>query len=447
MDIDGIGRPQVICPTELSEDRRGLVAVLPEPSTWQKIAKHPLLFHYNRLIVLALVINMAILAVAHDTTMAAHAALTNLTIAVLVRQRHVWNLVFAVARKVPPHWPLWTRRSAAKVYHLGGLHVGAAVSAVVWFVVCTAGLAAQAARASGGTSAALALSYVLVVLLIVICALALPVVRRRWHNVFERSHRFLGWLSLLLFWAQTVLADRIHTWSDLLRTPQPWVLLIVSASVIAPWLRLRRVAVSVSRPSAHVAVLRFDYGWTPCNGSTAVVSRSPLTEWHAFAAVDVRHRRGYRVVVSRAGDWTADFIDDPPTSVWVKGGSLHGMASVAPLFDRLVFVATGSGIGPTLTHLISRPKNRPMTLVWVARNHRAVFGDALVDEVLELVPDARIVDTATDGKPDMVALAYRVARDFRADGVICIANKKVTRDVVYGLESRGIPACGALWDS
>jgi hypothetical protein len=453
-----VGVAEGCLPAVAPRSRREAQAALPgakllAPSTWQKIAKHPLLFHYNRLVALALAANLAILADAHDTALAARAVSANLAIAVLVRQRHVWNLAFAVARRVPPRWPLWIRRSAAKVYHLGGLHVGAAVSAVAWFAVFTADLTAQAVRAPGGTrSALLGLSYALVLLLVAICVLALPVVRRRRHDLFERSHRFLGWLSILLFWAQSVIADGVPrggaaAWSDLLGAPQTWVLLVVSASVVEPWLRLRRVAVSVLRPSSHVAVLRFDYGWTPFNGSTTVISRSPLTEWHAFAVVDFEHRQGYRVVVSRAGDWTADLIDDPPASVWVKGGAARGMTSVEPLFGRVVFVATGSGIGPTLTHLVGRPKDRPMTLVWVARSHREVFGDELVDEVLRLVPGARLVDTATHGKPDMVALAYHVARGFRADGVICVANKKVTWDVVYGLESRGIPACGALWDS
>ena len=34
-----------------------------------------------------------------------------------------------------------------------------------------------------------------------------------------------------------------------------------------------------------------------------------------------------------------------------------------------------------------------------------------------------------------------------AEAVIVIANKKLTWQVVYGMESRGIPAYGAIWDS
>ena len=47
----------------------------------------------------------------------------------------------------------------------------------------------------------------------------------------------------------------------------------------------------------------------------------------------------------------------------------------------------------------------------------------------------------------MVRLAYAAYRDFGAEAVICISNKKLTWQVVHGLESRGIPAYGAIWDS
>ena len=36
---------------------------------------------------------------------------------------------------------------------------------------------------------------------------------------------------------------------------------------------------------------------------------------------------------------------------------------------------------------------------------------------------------------------------FGAEAVICISNKKLTWQVVHGLERRGIPAFGAIWDS
>lgn len=75
------------------------------------------------------------------------------------------------------------------------------------------------------------------------------------------------------------------------------------------------------------------------------------------------------------------------------------------------------------------------------------YGDALVDEILSAQPDALIWDTNEHGRPDLVKLAYDAYKAFDAEAVICISNKKLTWQVVYGLESRGIPAYGAIWDS
>ena len=50
-------------------------------------------------------------------------------------------------------------------------------------------------------------------------------------------------------------------------------------------------------------------------------------------------------------------------------------------------------------------------------------------------------------QPDIVEMAYQAYRSSGAEAVICISNKKVTWEVVHGLETRGIPAYGAIWDS
>lgn len=92
-------------------------------------------------------------------------------------------------------------------------------------------------------------------------------------------------------------------------------------------------------------------------------------------------------------------------------------------------------------------KDVPAHLVWVTREPRATYGDALVDEILTAEPDATIWNTDERGKPDMIELAYAAYKASAAEAVICIANKNVTWQVVHGLESRGIPACGPIWDS
>jgi hypothetical protein len=108
-------------------------------------------------------------------------------------------------------------------------------------------------------------------------------------------------------------------------------------------------------------------------------------------------------------------------------------------------VATGSGIGPCLPHLLAGKV--PARLLWMARQPRRTYGDALVDEILAAQPEAVIWDTAERGKPDALALVWQLREEFGAEAVICIANQRFTWDLVHGLESRGIPAFGAVWDS
>ncbi|HSX95932.1 MAG TPA: hypothetical protein VLG91_00780, partial [Streptomyces sp.] len=198
-------------------------------------------------------------------------------------------------------------------------------------------------------------------------------------------------------------------------------------------------------PSTHVALARFDHGVTPFAGSSTAISRSPLTEWHSFANVPSPGEPGFRLTISRAGDWTGSFIDDAPPKVWVKGITTAGVANIETLFSKVIYVATGSGIGPCLPHLLAAEV--PSRLVWATRDPRRTYGDGLVDEILAVQPNALVWDTSRHGKPDMVRLAYTAYRDFGAEAVICISNKKLTWQVVHGLERRGIPAYGAIWDS
>jgi NAD(P)H-flavin reductase len=223
------------------------------------------------------------------------------------------------------------------------------------------------------------------------------------------------------------------------------MLLILTTSIILPWLRLRKVQVTVETPSSHAALARFDHGVTPFVGSSTTISRSPLLEWHAFANIPAPDEEGFRLAISRAGDWTGEFIDDVPTHVWVKGIPTAGVGNIDRLFKRVVWVATGSGIGPVLPHLLA--KKVPAHLVWSTRSPRLTYGDAFVDEILEAEPSATVWDTTEHGRPDLVKLVYEAYLSFDAEAVICISNKKLTWQVVHGMESLGIPAYGAIWDS
>jgi hypothetical protein len=427
-----------------------------------RLVRHPLLMHYNRLIALVVIVNLAVLGIrvtqghwwADDginLVPISNLVLANLSLAILIRQHYVINLLFKLATSAPTNWPLAIRWTLGKVYHFGGLHVGGALMGTIWFAVLAGSFTYHLANGLPGVSAGtVAATYALLAVLLFMLVMAMPQIRARYHNRFELSHRFGGWTALLLFWVQSVLfindqRGDMPLARALLLAPAFWMLLILTFSIALPWLRLRKVPVRIERPSSHVALTRFSYGVTPFAGSSTAVSRSPLKEWHSFANVPAPGKDGFRLTISRAGDWTGAFIDDAPSHVWVKGIPTAGVANIEVLFKRVIYVATGSGIGPCLPHLLAQKV--PARLVWSTKAPRQTYGDALLDEILAVQPAALIWDTDKHGRPDLVKLAYEAYRDFDAEAVICIANKKLTWQVVYGMESRGIPAYGAIWDS
>ncbi|MCA0974720.1 hypothetical protein LCL99_09565 [Halomonas denitrificans] len=449
---------------------------LPRQHSWHRLARHAWIKPYNRLVVLVLAINawwiwpelQALwLGQRPPLMLMSDAALVNFTVAILIRQQHVINLLFRLATSLPLGAPLWLRWAAGKVYHFGGIHVGAALAGSVWFALF-AGATAMAIVGHGMSP----LSPLSTFLVLAICALlalmlatAMPWWRQRIHDVFERSHRLAGWALLALFWMLSVSlmlerglvpatdhltlasADTLLAiaWQVISQSWQLACLALVTLGVALPWCHLRRVPVRFERPSRHVAIAHFDYGVTPLVGSSTTVSRRPLLEWHAFANIPHPTTSGYRLAISRAGDWTGALIDDLPERLWVKGIPTAGVGNVDQLFRKVLWVATGSGIGPVLPHILSGKV--PSNTLWSTRSPRATYGDALVDEILTAQPDCVIWDTDTQGRPDLVTLTARAWRESGAEAVIVIANKTLTDRVVYAMESRGIPAFGAIWDS
>ena len=376
----------------------------------------------------------------------------NLLLAILPRQHWMVNLISAVATRAPTSWPLRVRWRLAQYYHVGGLHIGGAISGTSWYLVYGVLLApAWADGEPGYDDWSLGLAIAIVAVLITICVLAMPGMRTKHHDLFEASHRFGTWTVLALAWLNTILLARLQEahrsfGEALLTSPIFWMLVVSTALAVWPWLLLRRVPITVERPSDHAAIVRLDHGSTPVVGTTRAISRHPLFGWHPFACVPAAAgERGYRLVVARAGAWTARFIDDPPTHVWVRGIPTVGVANAKRLFTRVLYLATGSGIGPVLGHLLTDTQGS--RLVWITRTPRETYGDGLVDEVERAQPEAVIWNTHEQGKPDVVAVTLDAFAASGADAVIVVSNRPVTAEVVEAFERRGIPAFGPIWDS
>lgn len=422
----------------------------------RRITRHPALIEYRRLAALVAAVNLYVFVAGlmdgywfgggvFHTQAIAQIALYNFTLGIMIRQQRIVNLLFWLATRIPVSWPLWIRWGAGKVFHFGGLHSGGTVAGSIWFGFLLVAIALNAASGVGDASVlTLVLTAVMVGLMLAMILSALGPIRARFHNRFELIHRFAGWSLLGLFWAHTVSMTR-DAGLSLTQSPAIWLLCLITLSIVSPWLSLKRVPIEVVKPSNHAVAVRFNYGDTPFAGSSNAISVSPLREWHSFANIPTPGEDGYRLVISRAGDWTGRFIDNPPSHVWVKGITTSGVARVELLFKKVVYVGTGSGIGPILPHLLAH--DVPNHLIWSTRSPRKTYGDALVDEI-ECNTEAPLIwDTDERGKPDLSALALAAVRRTGAEAVIVISNQKLTQKVIYDMESQGIPAFGAIWDS
>ncbi|KAL2830519.1 hypothetical protein BDW59DRAFT_170092 [Aspergillus cavernicola] len=419
---------------------------------------------YRRLLSLVWLANIAMLVCflaipSIDRHHISTVAFVNLTVAVLVRQDVVINILYTVCCSVPKSWPLAIRRRCAKIYHLGGVHSGAAVMAVCWYTggICynINSFVTRSKESSRPSILTITLSAMALALFVGMITLAYPTIRKKHHNLFECVHRLAGWLALAIIWAQTMSSIRdqraaTKSLGDVaVGTPSFWMLIVITLSIASSWLFLRTVPVDAEVLSNHAVRLHFDYT-VPVNGTFTRLSKRPLIEWHSFATVPAPEAKngrlkGYSLVVSRAGDWTGGRISNPPTRLWIRGVPTCGVMRIATLFNRLVLVGTGSGIGPLLGHI--QIPTCPFRLVWSTSNPTETFGKEVMDAVCNADPDAVVHDTKKQGRPDLVQLTWNAVQDFEAEAVVIISNEKLTKKVVYGMESRGIPAYGAIWDS
>lgn len=383
-------------------------------------------------------------------------ASTNFLLSILIRAEFFVNFIFRTAWLVPWSVSLRIRRLVARVYTYGGVHSGTAVAGTMWFSAFTTLLSIRFARQSWYTAPIIVLTWCIFISLLLIILLAFPHLRSRYHNTFEMTHRFLGWGSIVLFWAQLLLltyhsAQALHTHFAKLLIHQPtfWNLILLTAILIHPWLCLRKWTFVPEKLSSHALRLHFT---KPIRRLSCLsISTSPLKEWHPFATFPSTDplQPGGSMVISAAGDWTTSLISspDPRTTFWVKGNVKTGVLSLSCIFRRVIIVTTGSGIGPALSSLLDKPEGQFCRLVWSTRSPIQTYGAQLCSEVERVDPDALIIDTDHMGRPDLVRVAWMMWRELQAEAVFVLSNEKVTRKVVYGLESRGVPAFGPIWDS
>ncbi|KAE9379827.1 hypothetical protein N431DRAFT_432209 [Stipitochalara longipes BDJ] len=299
------------------------------------------------------------------------------------------------------------------------------------------------------------MTYILLIILLGLVITAYPRFRMVSHNTFENFHRWGGWFALALFWVELLLfahaQDPSSLGHTLLKFPAFWFQLISTIHAILPWFRLHKLHVIPEKHSNHAIRLHFKENIALFVGLR--ISHSPLREWHSFACIPVREGTGGSLLISNAGDWTRDTIDNPKPYYWIKGIPVTGVLPMARLFKKVIVVTTGSGIGPCLGVIQDVPlMGTKIRVIWSTPSPLETYGWDICQAVKNVDGQAVIIDTRQmkkegKGRPDLTRIAWELYKSEEAEAVFVISNPKVTRKVVYGLESRGIPAFGPIWDS
>lgn len=415
---------------------------------------------YKRLFVFFLAANLVALALAaagnfpYGRRKPAVLSMANILLLTLCRSEAFLRLVFFLAVELlgRPAVPLPLKTAATSLLQsLGGVHSGCGVSALAWlaYSVFTAVWSSEADETLNFVNG---VGVAILALLLISAMAAFPLLRHLHHNAFELAHRFAGWSALGLLWIFVLLSLSYdltnlsfdHAASMLARHPELYLTAAITLLILLPWLTVRRVPVDVTTPSGHAAIIKFAGGVSP--GILGRISRSPLLEWHAFGIIS-DGENGHMMLAGAVGDFTRSLVSDPPTHLWVRSLHFAGLPYLVNMYERVVLVATGSGLCVFLSFLL-QPCRADVHLVWVAKEIEKNYGEEVV-EMVRSYPKEKVVvhDTAVGGRPDVAEMSVAAARRWGAEVVVVTSNPAGSRDVVSACKGAGIPAFGPIWDS
>ncbi|KAJ4703616.1 putative Transmembrane protein [Melia azedarach] len=165
--------------------------------------------------------------------------------------------------------------------------------------------------------------------------------------------------------------------SRLIKRQEFWFTLGITVLIILPWLTVSRVPVRVSAPSGHASIIKFEGGVKA--GILGRISPSPLSDWHAFGIIS-DGKTEHMMLVGAVGDFTKALVSNPPSHLLVRQVYFAGLPCLINMHERVLLVATGSGICVFLSFLL-QPCRADMCVLWLAKGIEQSFGK----EILEMM--------------------------------------------------------------
>ncbi|OAV98266.1 hypothetical protein PTTG_00317 [Puccinia triticina 1-1 BBBD Race 1] len=332
----------------------------------------------------------------------------NLLVAIAIRSEWVMRLLYWISIKLFRRWtPLKFRvLVVAILYHIGGLHSGCGISAMMWLLLSWTYHIMNKDLYNPLVMASLFVSMVVVV---VTCFVATPIVRAIHHNIFEITHRFLGWLGIITSLIFVIVSSwwdiNTQTWRTsgkyLVRQEEFWFMIAIIPLIIGQWITVRHVPVTVNAPSGKASVIRVPGGLT--SGLHTRVSRDGLREWHIF-------------------------------------GSIR-------LFNRGVAICTGSGIGAVGSTCI---QHDDWFLIWIGADLEKTYGTEFINFIKSKIQPERLLIWDTKGplgRPDVNVELEKVYKQWNAQVALFIGSPALNKSVLRTSRARGIPVFGSIWDA
>lgn len=378
--------------------------------------------------------------------------LGNLLAAILFRNELWMRFLYIVAIYGLRGWAPISFKLAATSFlqHVGGIHSGCALSGSAWLVYKIVDII----RYRAVQHKAVIVSGVITNVFIIISVLsAFPWVRNTYHNVFEKHHRFVGWLGLAMTWVFVIMGNtydiKLGEWrrdtNALLSAQELWFAVFMTVFVLIPWVTLREVAVEVDIPSPKVAVIRFERGMQ--QGLLGRISRTSIMEYHAFGIIsEGRKSKHHYMICGVQGDFTRDLVKNPPKTVWTRELKFAGVGHASAMFKRGIRVCTGTGIGAALSTCIQSPN---WFLIWIGSDQEKTFGPVITGLIHKHIEPERMIlwdSKKRGGRPDTMELLKDTWARFGAEVIFITSNMQGNDEMMQGCRAAGLHAFGTLWD-
>ncbi|KAF9526634.1 hypothetical protein CPB83DRAFT_769970 [Crepidotus variabilis] len=378
--------------------------------------------------------------------------LGNLLTAILMRNELFCRMLYLIVNTLFARWPPLKFRlgCTSALQHLGGIHSGCATSGFLWLIFRVASILIDHRN---NHDSILVMGVITNIIVGISIASAFPWVRNTHHNVFERHHRFMGWLGLISTWVFVVLGDSYdmdtHQWNPdgmhIVKQQDFWFAFGMTVFVIIPWFTIREVRVEVEIPSPKVAIIRFERGMQ--QGLLARISRSSIMEYHAFGIISEGPRsKEHYLICGVQGDFTRELVNNPPTHLWTRQLKFAGVSNTSTLYKRGIRVCTGTGIGAALSTCLQSPD---WYLIWIGSDQEKTFGPRVSGLIHRNLGPERMTlwdSKKRGGRPDTMKLVKEVYESWGAEVVFITSNWLGNQELMEGCKESGIPAFGTLWD-